>query len=119
MAGGYTLYDPFATYLQGQSISALEVDAGSAGQALIEALGEVEPGPEHGGGSLKSAITTFQTDCSGARNSCVNAVGQLGETTSAGAQAGMQTNNEGTHVANDITALARDVTGSVSQAPSL
>lgn len=107
MSGGYALTNPTATYEAGQSIASLETDARAAGNALVNALGNVNPGTQHGADVLQSALDTFQTDCVDAKNSCANAVSRLGENTASGAQTGVETDNEGTHTANANTSLAR------------
>lgn len=105
------LTDAEVTYANGTSITASESDARSAGNALVTALSGVNVGSDHGASDLASALSTFQTDSSDSTGNFADAVSRLGENTSNGAQTGVQTDNEGTQVGSNNTALARDLNG--------
>lgn len=105
----YAIADTGVVYQQGQGLASLEQDARTAGQALVDALEGVTLGSQHGAATFQGQIDEYQTDCADARNSLADAVSTLGENTSSGARAAEETNNDGTNVANQNTALARSI----------
>src|SRR5699024_7570253 len=105
----YAIADTGVVYQQGQVLSSMEQDANAAGQALVNALDGVHLGSQHGAATFQGAIDEYQTDCADGRNNLANAVANLGDSTSGGARAAEETNNDGTTVANRNTACARDI----------
>lgn len=105
----YAIADTGVVYHQGQTLSSLDQDANTAGQALVNALEGVSLGSQHGAAKFQGQVSEFASDCADARNNLADAVSALGENTSSGARTAEQTNNDGTNVANQNTALARNV----------
>ncbi len=116
---GWGLSDVEGTYASGTSIMSSESDARSAGSRLVTAASNVSVGSDHGATRIATALSTFQTRASEDGESFANHVSELGGNTANGAQTGAQTNNEGTQVSSNNTALARDLNTGHRQASAV
>ena len=108
MSDYYALDDVADTWALGQQIAGLERSALTGRHVLVGALEDVNVGSDRASSSLRNMLNDFQLDCADSGSLCAQRLRELGNGIVQGAVTAADTNNEGTQVAKQTVALARD-----------